>query len=108
MADVVFDGYLLSQNTGGIDLDTDDIVVLLLKDTYTVDRVNHADIADVAAHEIAGTGYVRKSLTTVLVTVSGNVGIMDADDLEWTGASGWDSARYGILSKNTGVDSTSP
>lgn len=106
MADVVYDSYLTAQVTGGVDLDTDTLIVMLLKDTYTVDR-GHDFIADVVAHEITGTGYSRQTLATVVVTISGNVAIMDADDPQWTGASGWDNARYGILAKSTGNDATS-
>lgn len=107
MADVVYDAYLSAQVTGGIDLDTDTLVVMLLKDTYTVDRSGHTYIADVVAHEIAGTGYSRKTLTTVVVSISANAAVLDADDPQWTGASGWDDARYGMLAKSTGNDATS-
>lgn len=106
MADVVYNAYLSAQVTGGIDLDTDTLVVMLIKDTYTPDRDDEF-IADLVSHEISGTGYSRQTLTTVLVTISGNVAVMDADDPQWTGASGWDNARYGILAKSTGNDATS-
>lgn len=72
-----------------IDLSSDDLRVMLVASTYVFDQ-QHV-FADIVAHESAGSGYARKTLTnrTYTQVVVSNVVVekLDADDFEWVGAS---------------------
>lgn len=71
-------------------------------------------ISDVTAtnSEVTGTGYARQTLTGVTIAVDGSVNTqVDFSFGAITyaqNAAGFTNARYAILAKNTGVDSTSP
>ena len=74
---------------GTIDWDTDDIRLLLVDSTTTVDtEPNVTTISGYATlGEISGTGYGRKVLTSKAVNVdtSNNRAELDADDIVFTG-----------------------
>jgi hypothetical protein len=62
--------------------------------------------------EVTGTGYARQTLTSVTVANDGSVNTqIDFSHAAITfaqNAAGFTNARYAILAKNTGTDSTSP
>lgn len=92
------------------DWDTDTIKVALVDNTYTPDQDLHDFFDDVSADEISGTGYTAGGLTLTSCAVSydttSNEVRLDADDAAW--ASATFTARYAIVYKDTGTDSTSP
>lgn len=89
--------------SGGIDLDTDTIVCVLLGSGYTPSRTGHSLWSDVSANEITGTGYTAGgvALTTKSVTHSGGTGTFDADDVSW--ASATITAKYAVLVRRAGA-----
>jgi len=78
-----------------IDLVNDTIKVALLDNTYTF-AASDLGWAAVSAKEISGTGYVAGGATLGTKTVTqddtGNKGVFDAADVQWTGATF--SARF--------------
>lgn len=97
---------------GGLDLDSDDIRVLLVKGTYTFDP-DHNVVDDVSADEVVdvggGTPYVRKALTTESVTEddSNDRAVFDADDVTWLNAD-FGTPDAAIIYKFVSDDSDSP
>lgn len=88
--------------SGGIDLDTDTIVCVLLANTYTPSRTGHAVWSDISAHQIAdGNGYTSggQALANKVVTHSAGTGTFDADDVVWTGTV---TAKYAVLVRRAG------
>lgn len=72
---------------GTVDLDTDDIKVAMLADTYTVNAA-HTILGDVSSHEVAaGNGYTAGgvALANKSLTVAGNDTKFSADPATWTG-----------------------
>lgn len=88
--------------SGGIDLDSDTIVCVLLGTGYTPGRTTHSTWADVSAQEISGTGYTAGgvALTTKSNTHSGGTGTWDADDVSWSTAT--ITAKYAVLVRRAG------
>jgi hypothetical protein len=100
-----YDAFKLAQfNGNAIDFDTDDIKIMLLDDTHVLGRATHDFVDDVAADEISGTNYARKSLTNVTLTVTANTLKFDADDPTTypQSASGFSNARHAVLFKDAG------
>ena len=96
---------------GAINWETDAFKVVLLKDAYTVDLLNHKVLNDLnlVANEATGTNYVSggETLTNKGVTyehATRKVNIT-ADDIQWDNSS--ISARYAVLYKDTGDGATS-
>jgi len=86
----LFNNYAKSRFADGtFDWDTNDIRILLVDNTTTVDT--EANAQNLAGYttlgELSGTGYVRKALTTKTVTTdtSNNRAELDCDDITWTG-----------------------
>ena len=74
---------------GTFDWDTDDMRILLVDSTTTVDTED--DVTSLSGYstlgEISGTGYARKALTgrTVTTDTANNRAELDADDITFTG-----------------------
>lgn len=81
----------------------------LLANTYTPDQDAHDFFDDVVAHQISGTGYtaggVSLTLSDPTYDAASNEVRMDATDASWTTAT--ITARYAVIYKATGVNSTS-
>lgn len=88
--------------SGGIDLDSDTIVCVLLSASYTPDRTAHSTWADVSAYEIAGTGYTAGgvALANKAMTHSAGTGKWDADDVTWATAT--ITTKYAVLVRRAG------
>lgn len=89
--------------SGGIDLDSDTIVCVLLANTYTPSRTGHALWSDVSTHELAtGSGYTAGgvALANKSMTHSGGTGTFDADDVSWPNAT--ITAKYAVLVRRAG------
>jgi len=88
--------------SGGIDLDTDTIVAVLLGAGYTPGRTTHSLWSDVSAQEVTGSGYTAGgvALANSAVTHSAGTGKWDADDVSWTTAT--ITAKYVALVRRAG------
>jgi hypothetical protein len=96
---------------GSIDLDTDNINVSLHTSSYTPNIDTHTFYSDVTASEVtSGNGYTTKGKTlsnpVVSVDTTNDLAYFDADDLTWSNST--ITARYAIIWKNTGTNTTSP
>jgi hypothetical protein len=99
-------------NGNGVDFDTDNIDVLLLKSTATptIATDEFVNTAVASSGEVSGTNYARKDITSVAVpsasagtiTVTGN----DAALSYAQSSSGFNNARYALMFKNTSSDAT--
>ena len=97
-----------------IDLNTDTLKLVVLKDTFTPDTTGtstqeHFD--DISAQEVAtATAYTGPiTLTSATVTESGGVITFDADDISIAiDAGGFTDARRFAIYKDSGTPSTSP
>jgi len=96
---------------GTIDLDTDTIKVSLHSSTYTP-SVAHDFYDDITNEMASGGGYTTGGETlasTAVTTVTTNDAMYDAANVTWaSNASGFSTARYAVIYKSTGTDSTSP
>lgn len=88
--------------SGGIDLDSDTIVAVLLSASYTPGRTTHSLWSDVSAYEVTGTNYSAGgvALANKTMTHSGGTGTWDADDVSWTTATL--TAKYVALVRRAG------
>lgn len=88
--------------SGGIDLDSDTIVCVLLGAGYTPGRTTHSLWSDISAQEISGTGYTAggAALANKTMTHSGGTGTFDADDVSWATAT--ITAKYAALVRRAG------
>ena len=97
---------------GVIDLDTDTIKVMLLTNTEVPATDTDDFIDDFVANEVAtGSSYSAGGPTvspTVSTPSSGVITIDMADLVIAQDATGFTDARYAVLYKDSGVDSTSP
>lgn len=96
---------------GSIDLDTDNINVALLDSGYSANLDTHVFYSDVTADEVAnGSGYTTKGVTlasaSVTVDTTNDLAYFDAADVTW--ASSTITARYAVIFKNSGTNTTSP
>jgi hypothetical protein len=95
---------------GTIDLDSDTIKVSLHASTYTPAATH--DFFDDLTNEVTGSNYTAGGATlgsTAVTTVTTNDAMFDAADTTWSAhASGFSTARYAVIYKSTGTDSTSP
>jgi len=96
---------------GTIDLDTDTIKVSLHSSTYTP-SVAHDFYDDITNEMASGGGYTTGGETlasTAVTTVTTNDAMYDAANVTWSSnAAGFSTARYAVIYKSTGTDSTSP
>lgn len=101
MANDIYKGGIQRLISGGIDLDTDTIKVMLVRG-YTPNVSTHVYVSDVTG---AGTVVARSS---ALTSVSVTNGVFDAADVTFTSVAATSSTAYLILYKDTGSDATSP
>lgn len=90
--------------SGGIDLDSDTIVCVLLGTGYSPNRTTHALWSDISAQEIAnGNGYTSggQALSGKTVTHSAGTGTFDADDVSWSSST--ITAKYAALVRRAGA-----
>ena len=109
--------FLKNQMNGGggtaakvIDFDTDTIKIMLTTSSYVPNAATHGTKADVT-NEVSGSNYTAGGATITSPTLTEGSGTVtfDGADVTWTQhASGFTNARYAILYKSTGTDSTSP
>ena len=97
----------LSPGAFSIDWANDTIKVALADENFIFNPDNQY-FSDVISYEITGTGYTQggEELTNKTVTVTNTKATFDADDVVWSNSTV--TARYGIIYKDTGNDSTSP
>jgi hypothetical protein len=87
--------------------------VMLLDDSssYTFDVDSHDFVDDVttAGSEMSGTGYSRKTLSGVSITVddTDNEGVFDASDVTWTGLDAG-TIQTIVIYEQTGGDDATP
>jgi hypothetical protein len=96
---------------GSIDLDTDNINVALFTSAYTPNLDTHTFYSDITASEVAqANGYTTKGQTLASASISidttNDLAYFDASDNTW--ASSTITARYAVLFKNSGTNTTSP
>ncbi len=117
MAWTLYHKWLEAQVDGGvagtpIDFDTDTLKILLVTSAYTPSQSLHDLINDAIANEVSGTNYTARGEALANKTVTESSGTVTFDntvDITWLQhASGFSNARYAILYKDSGVDTTSP
>lgn len=90
--------------SGGIDLDSDTIVIVLVSASYTPNRLTHSLWSDVSAYEVTGTGYTAggQALANKANTYDSGTGIgkWDADDVVWSSST--IEAKYAVLVRRAG------
>lgn len=107
----VYNSFKAKIMDGSIDLDTDNINVCLLDSGYSANIDTQTMYSDVTASEIASAnGYTTKGQSlaskTVSVDTTDDEGVFDAADVTWSTST--ITARYAVLFKNTGTNTTSP
>lgn len=119
MAWVFYDAYvknlLTGEKTAFIDHDADTFKIAFVKNTYVPDRAADVYFDDSGANdpvdeEVVGTNYTQggNEVANPAVTVAANVITFDADDpATWAqDGAGFADARYAILYKDSGLDTT--
>lgn len=118
-----FNKFLLTQMNGGtdttggstsssarvVDFDTDTIKVMLVSSAFTPSATGHSTKTSVTS-EVSGTNYTAGGATLGSVTVADSSGVITfaAADTVWTSSgSGFSTARYAIIYKDTGTAGTS-
>lgn len=90
---------------------TDTIKIALLKSTYTPNIDTDVFFSDIIANESSGTGYTSGGITLSGITETNDTtnhrGIITAPTATFTAVTFTD-ARYAVIYKSTGVNSTSP
>ncbi|WP_372918758.1 hypothetical protein [Sandarakinorhabdus sp.] len=88
--------------SGGIDLDSDTIVCVLLSSGYTPNRTGHSLWSDVSAQQVTGSGYTAGGvvLANSTMTHSAGTGKWDADDVSW--AASTITAKYLVFVRRAG------
>ena len=118
MASQVATGTVVLCMNGGIDLDTDTLKIMLLKNTYTPNP-DHKFVGDgLGAAETTATGYTggfggagRKTLASKTVTedTTNNRAVLDAaDPATWPALGAGDTLRYAGVIKEVTNDAASP
>ncbi len=106
----IYDNFILHQfdGSGLIDLDTDTIRIMLVRNSYIPSQATHEFRRDVT-DEVTGGGYSSGGMAVTGLTLSlgGGTTNWTGNDVTWPqDAGGFLNARYGILYKDTTVDST--
>lgn len=107
-----YNSFLKNQfnGTNVIDFDTDTIKVMLVASAYTPAASTHVNKSDVT-NEVTGTNYTAggTALATKTLTEATGTVTFDAADVTWLqSATGFSTARYAVIYKDTGTASTSP
>jgi len=91
-----------------LDMDSDDIKVALMADTWTPNLATQANWADISANEITGDGYTAGGLSVTNLTWTNNAGTVtwDCDDPSWTAGASGIAARYCVFYDNTDTAKT--
>lgn len=105
MANLVYNVAKERFAAGNLDWDADTIKVMLVNSSYAVDA-DHNTVSQVT-NELAGTGYVRKTLANKVVTKNTTLdrAELDADDVTWTGISAGTAAAAIVYEDLGGADS---
>lgn len=95
---------LLAVMTGGVDMNSDTLYMMLVDDTHTVDQDAHDFRNDVEGDEVTGTGYTAGGKTIGTVTASYDASTNEVrfvwPDVSWTTAT--ITARTAIIYKSRG------
>jgi hypothetical protein len=104
MPNLVYNAFKARIQDGTIDLDTNTIKVMLVTSAYTPSSAH--DFRNDITNEVTGAGYTTGGLALAnkTVTVVGNSGVFDADNLTW--ASSTITARGAVIYKDTGNSAT--
>lgn len=110
---ISYDNFLLGQMNGLanaiVDFDTDVIKVALVTSTYSPNAAANSFFSDVV-NQVTGTNYPTGGTTLSNVSVSmicGNI-FFGANDVVWLkSSSGFSNARYAVIYKYTGTNTTS-
>jgi hypothetical protein len=89
---------------GGADLNTDDIRVMLVDDTYSFDEDLHIYADDVSGDELAGVGYERKALTGEAISAETGMAVFDADNVQWASIAAGETIGGIVIYKHVGAD----
>lgn len=106
MASLVYNNGVNAALTGGVDFDTDSFKIMLVTSSYTPDKDQHVDRADVT-NEVTGTQYTSGGGSTTptvsLDTTNDRVDITFSDVQFGTAQNGATiTAAAGVLYKDTG------
>ena len=108
MADAVYNSAKVDIAAGDIILDSDDLWIMLVDNTYTPDVDAHNFRDDVTSFEVSGTGYTAGGMDLGTVTVSqdntNNRSLADAANPVWSTAT--ITARGAIIYKKVGTAAT--
>lgn len=102
MAWVIFDNFMLQQHNGNaVNLDAagDTLKCMLIDDTRAPQQANDANMVDIQANEVSGTGYTANGANIVnqSVGLASNTVTFDANDITWSqDANGFSNARYAV------------
>lgn len=93
MASYVCQNFLYLMAKGDVDLDTDDLIWILMDTGFTFDPANHHEYADVSASELgAGNGYLVKTKAAAGISISRNDTLYKVtitwDNPQWTASAG--------------------
>jgi hypothetical protein len=102
MASVIYNSFKQRLMTGEVDMDNDQIWCALFPTAYSPNDDTQNVYADISASECAaGNGYVAGGTiltgVTVMLNLSTNKGILDANDVTW--ANSTITARFAVLYK---------
>lgn len=120
-----YNKFLLTQVNGGnynatgfgvnspnrvVNFSSDNIMIMLVSDQYTLDAADHTVYSDVESYEVTGTNYTKygEPLANPSVTETSGEVFFNGDTVTWLqDPNGFDDARYAILYKKASTDNTS-
>ena len=106
-----YQNFILRQfNGNAIDFDTDTLKGMLVSSSYTPNLTTDTFKSSIT-NEVTGGNYVARGQTIGSVSISNTAGTITitGNSLTWLqSATGFTNARYLVIYKDTGVDSTSP
>lgn len=109
MADIIYNNFFEQLAQANIDFDTDSIKVALCTSAYTPDK-DHENFDSASGSEASGTGYTAGGQTLANASITqddtNDRVVLDGDDVIWSNSS--ITARYAVIYKDTGTQSTSP
>lgn len=92
---------------GQIDLSSDTIKCVLLKQTYAPDTINHETYSDISSEEVTGTGYTAGGATVVSPSLSLGGATLTFDiatSVAWTDLDLNAATRYAVLYDDTNTE----